>query len=308
MTDHKGRIRSTFLLVLVLGGLIVFGLLNNSRVPQREQKNATVLSIFSHFMNPPVDDPLIRNIKDILAETDGTYGIFIKHLGTNKTYTINEHQEFKSASLYKLWVMAVAFNQKQNNRLMNNITVNPDLTKIHEAFYSATEEAMFTKGNSTQSVDELLEKMITISDNDSAHLLSSHIRLSKVTTFLQENGLRNSTIGDHDGYPKTSPYDIGLFFEKLYNSELADKVHTYQMLELLKKQLLNGKLPKDLPADVVIAHKTGELERVSHDAGIVYSNKGNYIIVIMSETDDHSVANDQIARISKVVYDYFINN
>jgi beta-lactamase class A len=75
----------------------------------------------------------------------------------------------------------------------------------------------------------------------------------------------------------------------------------------LKNQQLNNKLPKLLEKETVIAHKTGELESFSHDAGIVYSDNGDYIIVIMSETDNRNRANDTIAQISKEVYDYFNN-
>ena len=47
------------------------------------------------------------------------------------------------------------------------------------------------------------------------------------------------------------------------------------MLELLKAQTLNDKLPKYLPDQVIMAHKAGELDDVSHDAGIVYSPAGD---------------------------------
>jgi beta-lactamase class A len=78
-------------------------------------------------------------------------------------------------------------------------------------------------------------------------------------------------------------------------------------LTLLKAQKLNNKLPKELPKNTVIAHKTGELDMVSHDAGIVYAQNGNYIIVVMSETSLPVAANERIADISKGVYEYFIS-
>ncbi|MEM4270897.1 MAG: serine hydrolase, partial [Candidatus Pacearchaeota archaeon] len=78
-----------------------------------------------------------------------------------------------------------------------------------------------------------------------------------------------------------------------------------EMLALLKKQNLNSKLPKYLPENTVVAHKTGELGEYSHDAGIVYKDSGDYIIVVLSKTQKPLDANEKIAQISKAVYDYF---
>jgi beta-lactamase class A len=204
--------------------------------------------------------------------------------------------------------MVVTVDQIQQGVVNNDDILTQEIEKLNEAFNIATDEAELTEGTISQSVEEALEQMITASDNYSALLLSEKIRLSNVTSFLQENGFTESTIGDIDGYPKSTAYDIALFFEKLYAGELATKENTQQMLELLKNQQLNNKLPKHLPEEVIIAHKTGELDAVSHDAGIVFTQKGDYIIVVMSETEDRYVAVERIALISKEVYDYFSSN
>ena len=67
-------------------------------------------------------------------------------------------------------------------------------------------------------------------------------------------------------------------------------------------------MPKYLPSDTLIAHKTGELDSFSHDSGIVYTPNGNYIIVVMSDSTNPKGAEDRIANISKSVYDYFIES
>ena len=96
-----------------------------------------------------------------------------------------------------------------------------------------------------------------------------------------------------------------MFFEKLYRGELADKETSAKLLDLLNRQKLNNKLPRHLPSGTVIAHKTGELGRVSHDAGIVYTDKGEYIIVVLTESSAPLGAEERIADISKNVYTYF---
>ena len=308
MTLNNNKLRIIFILITVLGGFIVFGSLKNTWPARESSEEGLVQSIFSQYVKPPEDNTLVISIEQILAETDGTYGVFIKNLKTEKVYVINEHRVFNSASLYKLWVMAVTFNQIQEGSVNKSDILTQEIEKLNEEFNIATEEAELTEGTVSQSVDKSLEQMITVSDNYSTLLLSERIRLSNVTSFLQKNGFHESTIGADDGFPKTTPHDMALFFEKLYTGELANKRDTHQMLELLKNQQLNTKLPKHLPEEVVIAHKTGELDAVSHDAGIVFAEKGDYIIVVMSESENRYVAAEQIALISKEVYNYFISH
>ncbi len=78
-----------------------------------------------------------------------------------------------------------------------------------------------------------------------------------------------------------------------------------KMLEILKRQKINDRIPKYLPESTVIAHKTGELFGVKHDAGIVFSEKGDYIIVLMSDTASEAHAAEVEAKISKVVWEHF---
>ena len=93
----------------------------------------------------------------------------------------------------------------------------------------------------------------------------------------------------------------------LYRLEkLADEQYTGLMVDLLKGQKLNEKLPKYLPKGTAVAHKTGEIGWFSHDVGIVYSPSGDYIIVVLSESESPAGANDRIAQVSKAVYEYFL--
>ncbi len=77
------------------------------------------------------------------------------------------------------------------------------------------------------------------------------------------------------------------------------------MLDLLKSQKLNNKLPKYLPQEIDVAHKTGEIDSLTHDAGIVYAPTSDYIIVILSDSNDPNSAEERIAEVSKNVYNYY---
>jgi beta-lactamase class A len=242
-------------------------------------------------------------VQEELEGTKGKYSVVIKHLGTGETYMYNEHQSYQAASLYKLWVMAVAYNQIQEGKLKETDVLKSDIASINAKFNIGTDSAELKEGEVSFPVNQALQQMVTISHNYAALLLAQKVKLSNVTEFLKQHKYTESKIGSP---PKTSAFDIANFYESLYMGKLANNTMTTTMLDLLKKQKLNNKLPKNLPEDVVVAHKTGELGQVTHDAGIVYTKKGDYIIVVLSESTLPIGAEARIADISKGVYDYFV--
>lgn len=252
-----------------------------------------------------MSNPLARAALSPLVGVPGSYGIYIKHLKTGEILAKNEHKQYESASLYKLWVMATAFEQIKTRKLNESQELKEEVAVLNEKFRIATESAELTEGTIDLTVHDALEKMITISDNYAALLLAAKIRLSTIASFLDRHGFEESKVGINGESPTTTAFDMALFFEKLYKGELADEAYTAKMIDLLKRQTLNEKLPKHLPEESVIAHKTGELGTFSHDAGIVYTTKGDYIIVVLSDTRAPAEAVKNIAEISEGIYRYF---
>ena len=240
-----------------------------------------------------------------LSGTKGNYAVVIKNLKTGERYYYNEHKTFETASLYKLFVMGTVFQNIQNGTMKHSDILSEEITVLNEKFKIASVSAELTEGKITLPVETALQRMITISDNYSALLLAAKVHLSKVALFLEQNSLNESTVGTSGEEPTTTANNMELFFKKLYEEDLANKIYTYEMLTLLKNQKLNGKIPKYLPKNITISHKTGELGRLSHDAGIVYTPSGDYVLIVLTETNSQVVANEKISNISKGVYDYF---
>jgi len=244
-------------------------------------------------------------VEEALEGAEGTYGIVIRNLKTSEAYYAKEHKVFDTASLYKLWVMATVYDQIQNGQLQKDHVLSQYVATLNAKFYIDPLYAELTEGAVTFTVQEALTQMITISDNYAALLLMGKVKLSSVAALLKDNGFSESAVGTTVDAPKATPYDIALFLEKLYKGELANNQYTIEMLNLLKNQQLNGGLPKYLPDTAIVAHKTGEIDAYKHDAGIVFSANGDYILVIMSESEFPLDAQERIALVSKEVFDYF---
>lgn len=246
-----------------------------------------------------------NSIEEIVIEalkgTKGKYAVVIKNLKTNDSYYLNEHQEFEAGSLYKLWVMAVVYEKIKNGNLKEDEKLSADIATLNKKFNIDPDEAELKEGGVTMTTSDALNQMITISHNYAALLLTDRVGNSSLSKFLKEYGFNNSKTGQP---PKTTASDTANFFEKLYKGEIIDKDYSQKMIELLKKQQLNDGLPKNLPAGVEVAHKTGEINWSKHDGGIVFSEKGDYIIVVLSESESPLGAQERIASLSRAIWDY----
>lgn len=246
---------------------------------------------------------LHQTILQALNGTKGKYSVVVEDLKNGKRESLYGDKVYGIGSLYKLWIMAEAFNQIQQGKLFKDEILSEDVKVLNKEFNIDQESAELKEGTITLTVNDALKQMIDISHNYSALLLTKRIKLSNVAKSLQENGFNASHVGDT---PTSTAEDLALFFEKLYKGELANAQYTQEMLGLLKAQKLNGKIPKYLPKATIIAHKTGEIDYFSHDAGIVFTKNKDYIIVILSESDYPPGAQERIAQISKSVFDYFV--
>ncbi len=170
-----------------------------------------------------------------------------------------------------------------------------------------------TTQNGKETVDGLLRSMITVSDNDAANTLTSMLGQgdpvagrSVVNEYCSRNGYTDSDMGrmlletgtDRENY--TSVKDCGMFLKRVYQGEIP---YGEDMMNLLKQQERRGKIPAGVPQGVVVANKTGELDRVENDAAIVFKDNNPYILCVMSENvNDTAAARQTIVNISSGVY------
>src|SRR3972149_6909380 len=275
--NRRGFVGKKSLTALLIFVLIIFFMFVKSfiQTPREYVLSSSVISPLSSEQTETIPSPTLtvkqssKNLEQIVASalsgTRGEYGVGIINLKTAEQYFLNEHTEFESASLYKLWIMAVVYRKINDGLLSQDKILSEDIKTLNEKFKINEELAEKKEGIVTFSVKDALNAMITRSDNYSALLLSANVRLSNVQNFLNDYGLTESKVGTSLLPPTTTAYDIALFFNKLYNGEFSTPENNEEMTTLLKGQVLNEKINKYLPPNTVFAHKTGELGEYSHD-------------------------------------------
>ncbi|MBI2019361.1 serine hydrolase [Candidatus Daviesbacteria bacterium] len=236
---------------------------------------------------PKPPKPTLKSVAEqSMSDSQGRYGIYIKNFKTGEKYTLREGETFDSGSLYKLWVMKKVFEQIKTGKLKEDDILSSSIAALNQRYNIASGEAELTSGSLNISVKNALTQMITISHNYAAMLLLS-------------------TVGNSDVPTQTTPQDVVDLLEKIYKGELVDPESSSKMIDLLSKQQINDRIPKLLPEGTKVAHKTADLGFFEHDAGIVFSETGDYLIVVLSESEFPAAADERIASLSEAVYKYF---
>ncbi len=296
---RKKLTRFLFLSLIVLGLILgIYQIFKN--IPMKFKWDKNILSVQTKV------EPLKIVIDEALKETKGTYGIVIINLKTGEDFSVNETRSFEIGSLYKLWIMAMVYQDIEAGKLSADESITGDIAVLNRKFEIASESAELKNGTMSFTIESALNQMITISHNYAALMLTEKVKVSRVKEWLKQQGFNDSLVRtEGHSSPVSTPRDIARFYEKLYKGELGDTQSTQEMFDLLKNQKLTDGLPKKLPAEAKIANKTGEVGWFKHDSGIIFSEKGDYIIVVMSESNSPAGAQEKIAIISKAVYDYF---
>src|SRR5207237_1093820 len=106
---------------------------------------------------------------------------------------------------------------------------------------------------------------------------------ANIDATLEKAGIKNFHVALDDSEDNwVTPRAVGTFFTLLARRQLISAAASDRMLARLERQQINDRLPAQLPADVVIAHKTGNLSGVTHDAGIIFTKTGPRVVVVMT--------------------------
>lgn len=234
----------------------------------------------------------------------------ITNLRNGESASYNQEERVPSASLIKLPVMAETVRQVKEGRLhlQDRVTVKAE-DKVPFSILTMLE----TENN--YSLQDLLTLMIVQSDNTAANILIQRVGMAKINDFCIDLKMRNTLLERQmmdlnarraGRENRTTASDMARFLERLYQGELIDKASSTYMIEIMKKQLENSMMRLYIPDETVIAHKSGELDGIAHEAGIVYHEKGDFLFVVLVwNAVTNNEARQTIGQISKIAYDYF---
>ena len=239
-------------------------------------------------------DNVLNQVQSLLPTDNGTWSVYVCNLAKNTEGAIND-QQMQAASLIKLYIMGAVYE---------------DYDKLSASY-------------GKDSLDNNLNSMITVSDNDAANTLVNYLGsgddaagMARVNKFCQDHGYTSTSMGrllladNSNGDNYTSVKDCGKFLKTIYQQDKGTSTEdtlagAEYMYHLLKMQTRQNKIPAQMPDGVKVANKTGELDTVENDAGIIYDTaKGIDLVICFMSQDlkDTSAAQSTIAQDSRAIY------
>lgn len=206
---------------------------------------------------------------------------------------------FHAASTMKVPVMIEAFRQAHRGRLSLD-----DRLVVRNAFRSIVDgsayrieddadDALYARTGQPVPLRELVYQMITVSSNLATNLLIEHLTADSVQATCRRLGapamqvLRG--VEDLKAFRqglnnRTTAAALATLLEALLEGRAVSPEADRAMIGILRDQRFNTMIPAGLPAGVRVAHKTGWITGIHHDAAIVEPpDAPPYVLVILTE-------------------------
>ena len=258
-----------------------------------------------------------------IADVPGaTVAVYFAEVGGGKMIAINPDSVFHAASTMKVPVMIEYFRGIDARRITRDQSLLLGTTFksiVDGSSYQLdagvdSDSSVFARVGQQVPLRWLVERMIVRSSNLATNTLIEVLDAKKVDATARSLGTTNMKVlrGVEDGKAfqaglnnQTSARDLALLLEAIESGKAASKQSCRAMIEILAAQEFNDEVPAGLPAGTRVAHKTGWITGVTHDAALVYPpGRKPYVLVVLTKgIPDRPVAQKLIADISRLVWD-----
>jgi beta-lactamase class A len=243
-----------------------------------------------------------KRVQEISSRVDGVVGYSIVDLTSSERTGHLDGATFPTASAIKLAIVYELFKQAEEKR----IDLDEKITLDRRQAVGGT-GVLVEMGTPTLSIRDYAVLMVTLSDNTATNVLIDRLGMDRIATRMQGLGLNGTKLRRHmmdtaaarRGDENVSTPDELARLLRSMNETMPDAI------ALLKKPKEN-RLRKGLPEGVASADKSGELEGVRVDAGVVYAKNRPYVLCVMTTfLKDEAEGERAIEEISRVAYQYF---
>jgi beta-lactamase class A len=256
-------------------------------------------------------DRIADSIRAIESETGGDIAVAVRHLTYDMNIDHRSDEMFPAASVIKTHLLVILYRAAEKGEL----SLDEKMTLRDEDKVGGSGTLQGLPSGNEYTLAELARLMIVVSDNTATNMLVNRVGgMDRINADLASFGLErtrwNRLMMDLEARARgveNALYadETADLFAKLHRGELTDKPETTQaILDVLLAQELRGKMPALLPEGTRVAHKTGGLESISHDSGIIYAPTGPIAIAVLTKgIADEEISQSAIQRIAKAVYD-----
>jgi beta-lactamase class A len=241
---------------------------------------------------------LEARVQAVIAKAPGTVSPYAKNLDTQKSYSVRGDERVRTASTIKLPIMVAVFGEVHAGRA--KWSDESVLTKEAKVSGSGVLGQEFSDGVKLPLRD-LMNLMIVMSDNTATNMVLDRVSADVVNRYMDQFGLkqtrcmrkilgnRNQPSGISEagmieenkkfGLGVTTPHEMVTLLEKIEAGEVISSTASKEMIAILKRQRYQEGIARTF-AGTPVASKSGSLEALRSDVGIVYSKRGRIALAI----------------------------
>src|SRR4051812_32483268 len=270
-----------------------------------------------------VDSLRASIVRRVAAVKDAVAGVAFHDLQTGESLFVNADDAFHAASTMKVPVMIELYRRidagslrlEQGIPLVNEFKSIVDGSPYPLDAGADSDSSAYKLIGQRVTVRELIDRMITRSSNLATNALIELAVASKANATAHALGAKNIRVlrGVEDGKAfraglnnTTTARDLAVLLEAIETGRAASRASCDAMRDVLLRQEFNAEIPAGLPPGTKVAHKTGVITGVLHDAAIIYPpNRKPYVLVVLTrDIAEQQVARSLIADISRLVYSH----
>lgn len=276
---------------------------------------------------PPAGDAteLPRGVRDRVAslvrDSGAEVGLALTTLEAEPlTFYLHADDSFHAASTMKLPVMIELFRQAAAgilpldkrvpivNRFASVVDGSPYVLEATDD----SESSLYGRVGQVETVLALCEAMITVSSNLATNILIDTLGVERIRATVADLGGQGVEVRrgveDDKAFARglnntTTARGLMALLARIGRLEAVDAESSRRMIEILKRQRFRDGIPAGLPANVVVAHKTGVITTIHHDAGIVYGPRPFVLVLLVRGLADQEDSARLMAAITRVIFD-----
>ena len=228
-------------------------------------------------------------------------------------------ESFHAASTMKVPVLIELFHQVKDGKFKLNDTIvirNEFRSIVDGSPYKLdvaddSEAELYKAEGQTRTISQLAELMITVSSNLATNLLIEKLGVENIRATVHALGADGMNVlrGVEDGkaFEKgmnntTTAQALATLMTAIADGKAVDADSSKQMIAILERQKFNEAIPAGLPAGVRVAHKTGDITKVHHDAAIVYAKRPFVLVILVRGIAEDKAAYALMAGIASDLY------
>jgi beta-lactamase class A len=258
-------------------------------------------------------------LRQIIATSGAEVAVAYHPLDGRAGVLIDADKPFHAASTMKVPVMIELFRQAQAGQISldDRLPVRNEFRSIVDGSPFKLSEGddsdkdVYASVGGMMTLRQLCVAMITVSSNFAANLLIEKLGVDNIRATVDRlgaggmqvlRGVEDQKAFDRGLNNSTTARGLMVLLERLARAQAVDARADAAMIEILKRQKFNDAIPAGLPDGTSVAHKTGTITKIHHDAAIVYAPQPYVLVVLVRGLEDEKISAALIAALSKTVY------